>query len=252
MYKIIVKKKYLVLLLVVGILLNSCGVTYKKESLTQDLEKLVEKEAGQKSKACIVGKTLYLDMQVDGLNSPSDREVFDKALHKVRVSGLDISRVVLSSDSDIKFMVVTAYDSKYTFLLRLVQNVDDIKKYFYMRISKADYESRSLVEIFGYSVIKIVADKHDISQEEFVGRLITSKVNALSVSGRVFQYAAVKGRILFLVLLQQCDINKALLIESFLKEQFKDYSKKYSNPFDLLEVVNLNGTTAISVSLNVK
>jgi hypothetical protein len=247
-----VKKKYLILLLFWGILLNSCEVTYKKENLTQDLEKLVEKEAGQKSKAYTVGKTLYLDIQVDGLNSPSDREVFDKALRKVRVSGLDISRVVLSSDSDIKFMVVTAYDPKYTFLLRLVQNVDDIKKYFYMRISKADYESRSLVEIFGHSVIKIAVDRHDISQEEFVGRLITSKLNALSASGVAFQYAAVKGRVLFLVLLQQYDIKNAPLIEGFLKEQFKDYSKKYSNPFDLLEVINLNGTTAISVSLNVE
>lgn len=235
-----------------GILLNSCGVTYKKENLTQDLEKLVEKEAGQKSKACIADKTLYLDMQVDGLNSPAKREVFDKALRKVRIAGLDISRVVLSSDSDIKFMVVTAYDPTYNFFLRLVQNVDDIKKHFYMRISKSDYESRILLEIFGNSVISIIRDKHDISQEEFVGRLIASKLNALAVSGGAFRYAAVKERILFLVLLQQYDIKNTSLIENFLKEQFKDYSKKYNNPFDLLEVINLNGTTAISVSLNVE
>ncbi|MDR2437732.1 MAG: hypothetical protein LBD17_06725 [Endomicrobium sp.] len=246
------KKRYLILILFLGVLLNSCGVTYKKGNLTQDLEKLVEKEAKQKSKAYIVGKTLYLDMQVDGLGSPADREVFDKALRKIKIAELDVSRVVLSSDSDIKFMVVTAYDPAYSFLLRLVQNIDDIKKYFYMRISKADYESRSLVEIFGGSIHKGIKDKHDISQEEFVGRLIASKLNTLTVSGRAFRYAAVKGRILFLVLLQQYDIKNAPIIENFLKEQFKDYSKKYSNPFDLLEVINLNGITAMSVSLNVE
>lgn len=246
------KKKKLILLLFLSVLLNSCRVTYKKENLTQDLEKLVEKEAKQKSKAYIVGKTLYLDMQVDGLSSPADREVFDKALHTVRISGLDISRVVLSSDSDIKFMVVTAYDPAHSFLLRLVENIEDIKKYFYIRISKADYESRSLVEIFGQSIINIIRDKHDISHEEFVGRLIASKLNTLTVSGGAFRYAAVKGKILFLVLLQQYDIKTAPLIENFLKEQFKDYSKKYNNPFDLLELINLNGTVAMSVSLNVE
>jgi hypothetical protein len=245
------KIKYLVLLLFTGVLLKSCGVTYKKENLTQDLEKLVEKETGQKPRAYAVGKTLYLDIEVDGLNSPSDRKAFDKALRNIRVSGLDISRVVLSSDSDIKFMVVTAYDPAYTFLLRLVQNVEDIKKYFYMRISKPDYESRNLVEIFARSVINIVFDKHDISQEEFVGRLIASKLNAFPASDGAFQYTTVRNKVLFLVLLKQPEKKDILLIEPFLKEQFKDYSKKYNNPFDSLEVLNLNGTRVMSVPLSV-
>jgi hypothetical protein len=47
------------------ILLNFCGVTYKKKKILQDLEKLVKKEAKQESKAYTIGRTLYLDMQVN-------------------------------------------------------------------------------------------------------------------------------------------------------------------------------------------
>jgi hypothetical protein len=245
------KIKYLVLLLFAVILLNSCGATYKKENLTQDLEKLVKKEAGQESKAYIIGRTLYLDMQVKGLTPLAEREAFAKALRKLKIAGQDISRVVLSSDSDIKFMVVNACDPAHTALIRLVQNIDDIKNYFYMRISKSDYESRSLLEIFGYSIADIINDKHDISQDEFVGRLIVSKLNDLQI-GRVFEYAAVRNKTLFLVLLEKINVKNISLIEDFLKVQLKDYSKKYNNPFNLIEILNLNGIRIASVSLDTK
>jgi hypothetical protein len=246
-------KKYLVLLLFAVILLNSCGVTYKKENLTQDLEKLVEKEAGQEAKAYtyIVGRTLYLDMQVKGLNPLAETEAFAKALHKVNIAGEDISRVVLSSDSDIKFMVVNACDPAYTVLIRVVQNIDDIKKHFCMHISESDYESRVIVEIFGYSISDIVSDKHDISQDEFVGRLIVSKLNALKIVGNV-QYTAIRNKILFLVLLEKLNVKNISWIGDFLKGQLKDYSKKYNNPFNVIEVLNLNGTRVMSVSLDAK
>jgi hypothetical protein len=244
-------KKNLVLLLFAVILLNSCGVTYKKENLTQDLEKLVEKEAGQESKAYIIDRTLYLDMQVKGLTPLAEREAFAKALRKVKIAGEDILRVVLSSDSDVKFMVVNAYDPAYTILIRLVQNIDDTKSYFYMRISKSDYESRVLVEKFGYSIADTIRDKHDISQDEFVGRLIVSKLNALQIVGNV-QYLAVRNKILFLVLLEKLNVKNISLIENFLKGQLKDYSKKYNNPFNVIEVLNLNGTRVMSVSLDSK
>jgi hypothetical protein len=241
-------KKNLVLLLFVFILLNSCGVTYKKENITQDLEKLVKKETGQEAKAYIVGRTLYLDIQVKGLNSLiAERKVFAEASHKVKIAVEDISRVVLSSNSDIKFMVVNAFDPAYTIIIRLVQNIDDIKDQFYMRISRSDYESRTLVEIFEYSIADIIRYKHDISQDEFVGRLIVSNLNALQIAGNV-QYVAVRNKILFLVLLGKLNIKNISLIEDFLKGQLKDYSKKYNDTFDVIEVLNLNGTKVLSVS----
>lgn len=238
-------KKTLAVLLFAVILLNSCGVTYKKENLTQDLEKLVKKEAGQESKAYIIGRTLYLDMQVKGLTPLADRQVFANALRKVKIAGEDITRVVLSSDSDIKFMVVNTYDPAYTVLIRLVQNIDDTKNHFYMRISKSDYESRALVEAFGYSIAGIIRDKHDISQDEFVGRLIASKLNALQIG---VQYVTVRNKTLFLALLEKVNVKNIPLIEDFLKGLLKDYSKKYNNLFNVIEVLNLNGTRAVSVS----
>jgi hypothetical protein len=244
------KIKYLALLLLISFILSSCEVTYKKETLTQDLEKLLEKEAGQKSKAYIVGKTLYLDIKVDGLNSPGAGEVFSKALRKVQIACGDISRVVLSSNSDINFMVVTAYDPTYTILFRVVQNIDDIKSYFYMRISRSDYESRSLVEMFGSSIHKIIRDKHDISKEEFVGRIIATRLNALEGTGVSVKSLEVRNKVLFLGVLENGGEKNVPLIEEFLKKQLIDYSKKYNNPFNSIELLNFKGRVGISISLN--
>jgi hypothetical protein len=244
------KIKYLLLLLLISFILSSCGVTYKKETLTHDLEKLLEKEAGQKSKAYIVGKTLYLDIKVEGLSSPDNHEVFSKALHKIEIAGDGISRVVLSSNSDIKFMVVTAYDPTYTILFRLVQDIDDQKSYIYKRISRSDYLSRSLVEIFGGSIYEIIRDKHDISKEEFVGRIIATELNALKGAGVSVSYLDVKNEVLFLDLLEPLGEKNDPLIEGFLKKQLSDYSKKYNNPFNSIEILDFKGRVRISVSLN--
>jgi hypothetical protein len=244
------KIKYSVLLLLISFILSSCEVTYKKETLTQDLEKLVEKEAREKSKAYIVGKTLYLDIKVDGLSLPGDREVFYKALRKVQIAGGDISRVVLSSNSDIKFMVVTAYDPAYTILFRVVQNIDDIKSYFYMRISRSDYESRSLIEMFGSSIHKIIRDKHDVSKEEFVGRIIATRLNAFQGAGVSVRYLDVRNKVLFLGVLETLGEKNVPLIEDFLKKQLSDYSKKYNTPFNSIEILDFKGRVGISVSLN--
>ena len=142
-----------------------------------------------------------------------------------------------------------------------------------MRISKSDYESRILVEKFVYSIADIIRDKHDISQDEFIGRLIVSKLNALQIGGvfqyadsfrgpqgqlnalqigGVFQYVDVRSKTLFLVLLEKLNVKNISLIEDFLKEQLKDYSKKYNDTFNLIELLNVNGIRITSVSLDAK
>ncbi|MCL2334605.1 MAG: hypothetical protein FWC57_00915, partial [Endomicrobia bacterium] len=129
--------------------LSGCGgASYPKEELTKDLEQMVKKEAGEDSKATMVGKTLYLDMELPGLTS-QDQAKASAAIKKMNTAVIAITRAALSTDAGIKYMVVSTYDEGKNVVFRMVQDIDDIKGIYYMRISRGDYESRTLLEIEG-------------------------------------------------------------------------------------------------------
>jgi hypothetical protein len=119
-----------------------------------------------------------------------------------------------------------------------------------MRISRSDYKSRSLVEMFGGLIHKIIKDKHDISKEEFVGRIIAAKLNTLQGAGANVMYLDIKNKVLFLGFLENSSEKNVPLIEDFLKKQLSDYSKKYNSPFNSIEIFDFKERVGISVSLN--
>ncbi|GHT42009.1 hypothetical protein AGMMS49921_06210 [Endomicrobiia bacterium] len=94
--------------------------------------------------------------------------------HKVDTAVFSAIRVILSSDSDIQYTVTTTYDHGKNVALRMVRNINDVKSYYYGRISRSDYyKSRNLLEISGPEFSeKMILDKHDITVGEYVGRLI--------------------------------------------------------------------------------
>lgn len=172
--------KNFVLSILFAILFCSCGPSYPKETLTQDIEKVVKKESGCDTKVYIVKDTVYLDMPMDTIVS-SKNEVFSEAINALQSGVFAVTRIALSSDADIKIIVITAFDPQYNVSLRMLQNIEDVKSYFYQRISRDDYEHRQLIEIEGPDTAKeSILDKHYISQEEFVGRLIVSQLNMLA------------------------------------------------------------------------
>jgi hypothetical protein len=137
----------------------------------------VKKETGADSEALAYGKTLYLDMPLDGLTS-NDTAKVNEAIGKMQSAVLAITRVVLSSDSQVKYMVVSTFDKDKQVLFRITQNIEDIKAYLYMKISRGDYESRNLLEIEGPGAAeKEIESKHDISDDEYVARMIVAQVN---------------------------------------------------------------------------
>ncbi|MCA6070081.1 MAG: hypothetical protein LE180_03080 [Endomicrobium sp.] len=252
--------KNIMCLLITILLLNSCGVTYPKEDLISGLEKLVKKECNQDSKASIVGKTLYLDMQLDGLTS-KDRETVLQAMHKVFVAAFATVRVILSSDSDIKYMVTTTYDPSKNTVFRIVRSIDDVKSSYYGRISHSDFESRNLLEIVGPSVAATtIDDRHDITEGEYVGRLLVSQMNMMSRTNPMFgalismlqlQYVGIDSRTLILLVAEAAVINARVVptIKNILHDELQTYSKKYNDPFDEIKVITFKGETVMRVSL---
>lgn len=173
MFKLSVK------LLLAVFLFSSCAPTYPKDRLLDDVKKLVKKESGQDCKLVKIEDTFYLDMEMKGLTSSNTKVVSD-AVMSLQNAVFAITRVALSSDADIKIMVITAYDPSYNVSLRMFQNIDDVKGYFYQRISRGDYEQRQLLEFEGPEMAeKAVNDKHHITQEEYVARLTISQINMI-------------------------------------------------------------------------
>ncbi len=256
------KNKTLIFLFLAVIALSSCGgASYPKENITQLLEELVMKESGEASKASIVGKTLYLDVELAGLASQEQSEAME-AVRKMQSAAFAVTRVILSSDSDIKYMVLNVYDPGKNIAFRLFQSIDDIKSYMYMRISRSDYESRNVFEIEGPgSAQQAVDNKYDLSLEEYVARMISANVSMASrsnpfmgalMSALNLKYKAVEDGTLIFSSAMPLDDKTAELLKNILAEETKKYSGKYGISFKSVKIVNRqdNGTFEFPVADN--
>jgi hypothetical protein len=230
----------------------ACSVNYPKNDIAQSLEKLIKKECNQDSKAYLVGKTLYLDIELEGITSADDKTVL-QALRKMNLAVFATGRVVLSSDSDIKYIIVTTYNSYKDVAFRVAHNIDDIKSHFYMRISRSDFDSRKLLEIEGSPIAaNMIEDRHDITDQEYVGRLIASQINMLSEADVILvqmprlRYVAVENGILIFSVSDIIVGESVYLIRNILSEKTKDYSKKYNMSFKGTKVIAFGATPPIN------
>jgi hypothetical protein len=227
--------------------LNNCGVTYPKNDIVQSLEKLVKKECNQDSKAYLVGRTLYLDMELAEIISADDKTVL-QAIHKINLTVFAAGRVVLSSDSDIKYIVVTVCNSYKNIAFKIAHNICDIKNHFYMRISRSDFDSRRLLEIeVSLTAANMVEDRHDIADQDYIGRLIASQINMLSEADMILaqmprlQYVGVENETLIFSVSEIVDGKNICLARNILLEKTKDYSKKYNVFFKGIKVIASDG-----------
>ncbi len=252
-------KKFILFLCLVS--LGACyEVSYPKENITESLEAMVKKECGVECKAFVTGRTLYLDMPLDtGLTSKDQNKIND-ATRKMQSAAMSVTRVTLSSDSDIKFMVVTAFNPEKSVSFRILQNIDDVKGYFYMRISRGDYESRTLFEIEGPEMTSIILqDRHDITDSEYVGRMIASQINMSArfnpflgalISMMQLRYFDVKDGVLYMSVSGAIDDRVKDFARSMIIEETKKYSGKYKLDFKNVSIVDQKGERLFDISLN--
>jgi hypothetical protein len=242
--------KYTIFLLII-VFFNACNVTYPKNDILQSLESLVKKECNQDSKAYLVGRTLYLDIELDGVTSADDKTV-SQTIYKMNLVVFAAERVVLSSDSDIKYIVVTIYNSYKNVAFRIAYSVDDIKSHFYMRISRSDFDSRKLLETEGpLTAANMIEDRHDIADQEYVGRLVASQVNIFLEADVILaqmtrlKYVAVENGIFVFSASDIIDGKNIYLVRNILSEKAKDYSKKYNIFFKGVKVIAFSGETLL-------
>ncbi|MDR3113341.1 MAG: hypothetical protein LBU09_03100 [Endomicrobium sp.] len=252
-------KKFLFLALPFFIV--SCGVwnaSYPKDKLNEILAEMVKKDTGIDAVVEKYGRTLYLDMPLKDLTS-SEADKVNEAVKKMQSAVLAITRVVLSSDSEIKYMIISAFDDDRQVLFRIVQNIDDVKNYMYMRISRGDYESRNLLEIEGPgTAAESISSKHDISDGEYVARLIAAQVN---MSARTNPFL---GALISMLNLRYLKVEAESIVYSgddisddrikdfvvdMMGRQAREYSKKYSLDFRSVVICNSKGEQILNIKL---
>ncbi|MDR3048447.1 MAG: hypothetical protein LBV16_01180 [Elusimicrobiota bacterium] len=228
--------KIVCFIIVFGIIFNSCGGTsYHKEKLTEELQSLVKKELKMNSQAFIVGNTIYLDIELSGIAKKQDEMKYSFELINEAFSIM--TRVVLSSDSDVKFAVVNAYPKDKSIVFRIIENIDDVKNYYYLRISKNDFTNRSIIEIDGPQNAKFsIEDRHDISIDEFAGRLIASYIMsdirsnplfAAAVSNINLRFLQVENKTLYLSANTDIISEAREVLKLSLRQEASNFLKKY-------------------------
>lgn len=228
--------KYLIFSLLLFFSFCSCAPSFPKETLVQDIEKVVEKESGILPKVEFIKDTLYLDLEMEDIVSLQS-DVVSKAINSLQSAVFAITRIALSSDADIKIIVVTAYDPNFQVALRMFQNIDDVKSYFYQRISRGDYEQRQLIEMENPETAHAaVLDKHYIDIDEFVSRLVISQLN---MSGRTnpfianllttlnLKYYYIGSGVVYLHSSGDSEILSSRFIKQVITDEFKKNIEKY-------------------------
>ena len=222
------------------------------------LKALIKKECDAECEAVITGRTIYLDMPLEGLTS-KDQDRVNDAIKKMQTAVMAITRVTLSTDADIKFMVVNAFSPEKSVSFRILQNIEDVKSYLYMRISRGDYQSRSLFEIEGPEVTAaILEDKHDITDGEYVGRMIVSQINMAArsnpflgalISMMQLRYYDVKDDVLYMTSSGTMDEKVKDFVQNMIVDETKEYAKKYEFEFESVHITDLNGDIVFDIKL---
>lgn len=169
--------KKIIGLLISILVLSSCNVSFPKETLKQDAATLIKQETGKDCSIFEFGSTLYLDVCFEEL-ATNDKQKITEIYESLQKIVSTIVRVPLSSDANVEYIVISAFDPKYQTLLRIFENIDDLKLYSNMLISREDYADRQLMEFEGPKRAKeVIENKYAITKEEYVARLIISQLN---------------------------------------------------------------------------
>lgn len=160
--------------LLFSVLTGCSKPTYPKDKLSESVQKILKKEYNLDGSVKLVGCTLYLEVELPELLS-TEKELLKKVIKKIQGAVLTVVRVSLSTDAKIDTVVTIAKVENYDFCIRIIQRVEDIKHFLYLKISKSDYEERLILETLPCSRLVY----KDLTLEEFVARLIVSHYNMM-------------------------------------------------------------------------
>ncbi|MFH1791125.1 MAG: hypothetical protein ABH885_03975 [Candidatus Omnitrophota bacterium] len=127
--------------------LAGCKATFPKETLAQSIAALCLEEYGLEIKAEVIGQTLAVYLPLKSLLDLSFG-LSEEAQDAIQDVLLSASRVVLSTDADIRFYCVIAQDIRLPELqVIVIKSVEDVKRAYFNDISRGEYLKRTIFDI---------------------------------------------------------------------------------------------------------
>jgi len=144
------KKSIFLISIVCITLLATTGcdrATYPKETLAKSVKDLCNSEYNLDVDVILSGNTLAVYLPVMNLFDLTLR-LSEKAQDKVQDVLLCASRVVLSTDADVRFYCIIAQDMNIPEIqLVIIKYVDDVKRAYLHDISRGEYFKRTLIDM---------------------------------------------------------------------------------------------------------
>jgi hypothetical protein len=126
---------------------QGCVPTYPKEKLSEAVKEVCRIEYGMDVEATVKGATMGIYYPMEGLLDVG-MGISEEAWDKIGNLLLIASRVVLSTDADIKFYCVITQDAKLPELqVVIIKYVNDVKRGMYRNISRGESFKRTLFSI---------------------------------------------------------------------------------------------------------
>ena len=127
---------------------NGCDTpTYPKGTLQKSIMELCREEYNLDIDAKVVGNTLAIYLPLRNLFDLT-LNLSENAQDKIQDVLLVASRVVLSTDADIRFYCMITQDVRIPEIqLVIIKYVDDVKRAFHQDISRNQYYRRTLIDI---------------------------------------------------------------------------------------------------------
>jgi hypothetical protein len=136
-----------VMLISAALILPACVPTYPKEKLPEAVKSVCKLEYDMEVDVVMVGSTMGIYYPMKGLLDIGlgiNRDAWDAISNLVLVA----SRVVLSTDADVRFYCVITQDARLPELqVVIIKYVEDVKRGMYRNISRSESYKRTLFSI---------------------------------------------------------------------------------------------------------
>jgi len=127
--------------------LSACAPTYPKETLAEAVKAICKTEYDMDVDVTVIGQTMGIYYPMKGLLDVG-LGIREEAWDNISNLLLIASRVVLSTDADIKFYCAIAQDARLPELqVVIIKYVEDVKRGMYRNISRSESFKRTLFNI---------------------------------------------------------------------------------------------------------
>ncbi len=127
--------------------LEGCDPTYPKKNLPAVVKTVCKTEYDMDVDVTVIGSTMGIYYKMEGLLEPS-LQISEKSWDTITDLVTIASRVVLSTDADIKFYCVITQDIRLPELqVVIIKYVDDVKRSMFRYISRSESFRRTLFSI---------------------------------------------------------------------------------------------------------